>query len=109
MGCSIDAVTLAEIPHPGTASAGYYQVVELRYSEMCDASWAKVTSRLEKDDILFTRASVQGRWAATRVIGYGKRVVVSRMWPGRDNTACGVSVWRAEPSYRAVGCATEGD
>ncbi|RME85159.1 MAG: DUF2690 domain-containing protein [Caldilineae bacterium] len=102
-GCNRDAVTIDIVPKPGTASAGYYQYVELKYSPTCDASWARVVSRLDKKDILFTRAVIKGHKWRTRVKRYGRRVVKSRMWSGL-NTACGVSVWKDDPTYRVSAC-----
>lgn len=104
MGCSKDAVTLGIVPEPGTAGAGYNQYVELRYSRACDAAWSRVTSRLHPHKILFTRAWVRGHDAETSVKKYGKVQVISKMWPGIDNQACGVSVNRKDPTYRPIGC-----
>lgn len=103
-GCYLDAITLNEIPHPGTAGAGYNQYVELRYSKACDASWSRVHSRLDSGDILYTQASVKGHFWATRVKRSGAMWVTSRMWSGMQ-TACGVSIWNEDPAYRPVGCA----
>lgn len=103
-GCSHDAVTLAKIPHPGTASAGYYQYTELRYSPACHAYWSRVTSRLSPSDIKYTRAAIQGHVSSTRVVNYGSVQAISKMWTG-PATACGVSVSKSDPSYVYVGCA----
>jgi hypothetical protein len=103
MGCAADAVTLALLPHPGTASAGSYENVELRYSAACNARWARVTSRLSPADILFTTAFIAGH-PSTRVTRHGTRVVWSRMWSGSVR-ACGVSVLASDPSYAPILCA----
>ncbi len=103
-GCSYDAVTLAKVPKPGTASAGAQQYTELRYSKACHAYWSRVTSRLSAGDILYTRASIQGHVTATRVTNYGGSQAISKMWTG-PAVACGTSVSKSDPSYIWVGCA----
>ncbi len=106
MGCHADAVTLAIIPHPGTASAGYQQFTELRYSTACNARWSRVTSRLATSDINYTGAWVAGHWITTHktVFGAGGGLVWSRMWNGWVS-ACGVSVSNGDPTYKVIGCA----
>lgn len=103
-GCSRDAVTLATIPHPGTAGAGYNQVTELRHSPACHAYWSRVTSRLAPGDIKYTRASILGHVSSTRVVHWGAKQSISKMWTG-PATACGVSVSKSDPGYLPVGCA----
>lgn len=104
MGCTADAVTLAIKPQPGTAAAGYYQFTKLRYSLRCNAYWSQVNSRLAAGDILYTSAWIQGHRSATAVKKNGALIVNSRMWSG-PSVACGVSVWKADPSYVVEGCA----
>ncbi len=103
MGCATDAVTLAVRPYPGTASAGYNQDVELRYSAACNARWARVTSRLAAGQIVYTTAYIAFH-PLTRVTRYGARVVWSRMWSGLAQ-GCGVSVWTGDPTYKPANCA----
>ncbi len=103
-GCSHDAITLARTPKAGTAGAGYNQVTELRYSPACHAYWSRVTSRLSPGDVKFTRAALQGHVSWTRVVNWGSRQAISKMWTG-PATACGVSVSRSDPWYYPVGCA----
>ncbi|MEP7200778.1 MAG: DUF2690 domain-containing protein [Chloroflexota bacterium] len=106
MGCHADAVTLAIIPHPGTASAGYQQFTELRYSKACNARWSRVVSRLTPSDIYYTGAWVAGHWITTHrtIFGAGGGLVWSRMWSG-SVSACGVSVSNTDPTYKVIGCA----
>lgn len=104
MGCTADAVTLAIKPQPGTASAGYYQFTKLRFSRGCNAYWSQVNSRLAPGDILYTAAWIQGHRSATQVKKNGAMIVNSRMWSG-PSVACGVSVWKDDPSYVVEGCA----
>jgi len=105
MGCATDARTLAIHPIPGTASAGYYEFVELRYSRRCNARWSRVTSRLAPADILYTSAYMSGV-PATRVTrwGAGATVVWSRMWSG-SVAAGGVSLLATDPTYKPLNCA----
>ena len=105
-GCSRDAVTLAVLPHPGTASAGFLEVTELRGSARCGARWARVTSRLVTADILWTSAWMAGHWFSTHVTRFGAAGarIWSRMWSG-PVSACGVSVAKSDPSYVVRACA----
>jgi hypothetical protein len=103
MGCSADARTLAIIPHPGTAGAGFNQFVELRFSRRCNARWSRVTSRLAKGDISSTSAFIKGI-PSTRVTVRGATLVWSRMWSGAVS-ACGVSASKSHPMDMPVGCA----
>jgi hypothetical protein len=105
-GCSRDAVTLATIPHPGTASAGFLEVTELRGSARCHARWARVTSRLSASAIKWSSAWMAGHWLATHKARFGAAgtIVWSRMWSGPVG-ACGVSVAKSDPSYIVPACA----
>ena len=105
-GCSRDAVTLAVLPHPGTASAGFLEVTELRGSASCRARWARVTSRLVSTDIKWTSVWMAGHWFSTHVARFGAAGarVWSRMWSG-PVSACGVSVAKSDPSYVVPACA----
>jgi len=105
-GCGGDAVTLAVLPHPGTASAGFLEVTELRASARCHARWSRVTSRLVTSDIKWTSAWMAGHWASTHLARFGAAGtrVWSRMWSG-PVSACGVSVAKSDPSYVVPACA----
>jgi hypothetical protein len=105
-GCSRDAVTLAVLPHPGTASAGFLEVTELRGSARCNARWARVTSRLVTTEIKWTSAWIAGHWFSTHVTRFGAAGarIWSRMWSA-PATACGVSVAKSDPSYVVRACA----
>ena len=105
-GCSRDAVTLAIRPHPGTASAGFLEVTELRGSARCHARWARVTSRLVSADIKWTSAWMDGHWFSTHTTRFGAAGarIWSRMWSG-PVSACGVSVAMSDPSYVVRACA----
>ncbi len=96
-GCWRDAVTVARSPQPGTAGAGWLEVVEVRYSAMCGARWARVTSRLPKAKIHHTNAYLPEH-LSTAVTKYGAAgaMVYSKMWwaVNPSGSACGNSLAR---------------
>lgn len=96
-GCWRDAVTVARSPQPGTAGAGWQEVVEMRYSAMCGARWARVTSRLPKAQIHHTNAYLPEH-PSTVVTKYGAAgaLVYSKMWwaVNPSGSACGNSFAR---------------
>ena len=102
MGCDSDAMTVAISPQPGTAGAGWQEVVELRYSRRCNARWSRVTSRLAAGQIVYTTAYIAG-YPSTRRTVNGAKVVWSRMWSSAIK-ACGNSIWSGDPSYKPVHC-----
>lgn len=108
MGCWRDAKTVTLSPQPGTASAGWQEIVELRYSKICGTQWSRVTSRLSAKDISYTTAYVFDNPAMTRVTRYGiyAQPVWSRMWPATTDIgqSCGNSVSKSDPSYKPTHC-----
>lgn len=108
MGCWRDAKTVGLSPQPGTASAGWQEIVELRYSKICGTQWSRVTSRLSAKDISYTNAYVFDNPTMTRVTRYGiyAQTVWSKMWPATTDIgqACGNSVSKSDPSYKPTHC-----
>lgn len=109
MGCWRDAKTVAVSPIPGTAAAGWNEVVELRYSKICAAQWSRVSSRLGTAGVLYTTAYMFDNPTSTRVTRYGvaAKAVWSKMWPAVHDIgqACGNTVLRADPTYKPTHCA----
>lgn len=107
-GCWRDAVTIETSPMPGTAAAGWQEVVEMRYSAQCGARWSRVTSRLSKASIKYTTAYLPGH-PSTRVTKYGAAgaAVYSKMWDAVNpsGSACGNSVSKSAPAYHPTHCA----
>ncbi len=101
MGCAADAVTTAISPNPGTAAAGWQEVVELRFSRRCQTRWSRVTSRLAAAAVKSNTAYLSGH-PSTRVTKGAVAVVWSRMWTA--GSACGNTISVSDPSYHPTHC-----
>ncbi|MBU6536219.1 DUF2690 domain-containing protein [Streptomyces sp. A108] len=83
MGCGGDLVTTGATAAVGTAS------VEVRYSKICGAAWARVTQAAEGDEVQVKAGGAEGQQAAVDVPGstaaYTPMVAVDS---AADATAC---------------------
>ncbi|MCL8011717.1 XRE family transcriptional regulator [Streptomyces sp. AS02] len=73
MGCSGDLVTTAKTATVGTA------VVEVRYSETCDAAWGRITQAAQGDEVVVTVGKTKESGSITAVgdtIAYTPMVAV---------------------------------
>jgi hypothetical protein len=105
MGCWRDARTIGISPLPGTAAAGWNEVVELRYSRACAAQWSRVRSRFTSG-ISYTTAYHLANPTLTRVTVYGGTYVWSKMYAAVYDIggACGNTVLKADPTYKPTHC-----
>ena len=117
MGCGVDAVTVNNVVDEDHASGGTFgrQVVELRYSRACNASWSRVTASAGgmahvtspvaymggyKWVRLFSRDEGSLRWRRARRIGTHRQPTIAR----NDTKRASLSVtMRAERGIGRVG------
>jgi hypothetical protein len=95
-GCTTDAVVLATVTFADHAAGGTFgqQVVELRYSAHCNASWARVISTAGGTaSVTWGRAWIQGYRLSTTHTRHSAGTAVSNMRAGKSVVACGRSSW----------------
>lgn len=105
MGCWRDAQTVGISPLPGTAAAGWNEIVELRSSKICGAQWSRVRSRFTADNLYMTAYhAIDIR--ATRVTRRYSTLIWSKMAGNLqdESGACGNVVTWDDPSYSPVHC-----
>lgn len=110
MGCDADAVSINRVVDQDNASGGTFgrQVVTLRYSWRCNASWARVTASAGGTAAVTTsRAYMGGYQTSTKRTMSGAGSLYSKMRSGSAINACG----RTSYNHGAViktNCATAG-
>lgn len=93
MGCDRDAVSLNSVVFEDHASGGTFgrQVVTLRYSPRCRASWSRVTATAGGTAAVTKNAAFINRYSSsTKRTAAGPGTVVSRMRSGKVR-ACGTT------------------
>ncbi len=110
MGCAADAVTINSVVDEDHASGGTFgrQVVQLRYSRKCNASWSRVTATAGGTaTVTSTRAYMGGYSASTRRTINGPGSVYSNMRSGSAIDSCGRSSYNNGAVVKTH-CATAG-
>ncbi len=110
MGCAADAVSINHVVFEDHASGGTFgrQVVTLRYSRRCNASWARVTASAGGTAAVTSSSAYMGGYR-TSTIRYrsGAGSVYSNMRAGSAINACGRTSWNHGAVVK-VQCATAG-
>ena len=92
MGCGADAVTINSVVDEDNASGGTFgrQVVELRYSRKCNASWSRVTGAAGGTAHVKSSLAYMGGYKnSTRRSKTGPGSVYSNMRSGSAINSCG--------------------
>ena len=110
MGCAADAVTVNNVVDEDHASGGTFgrQVVELRYSRRCNASWSRVTALAGGTAHVTSSVAYMGGYkTSTQRTRSGAGSVFSKMRAGSAINSCGRSSYNAGAVVK-VHCATAG-
>lgn len=110
MGCRADAVTVNNVVDEDHASGGTFgrQVVELRYSRHCNASWSRVTATAGGTAHVTSSVAYMGGYkTTTQRSRTGSGSVYSKMRAGSAINSCGRSSYNAGAVVK-VHCATAG-
>ena len=110
MGCGVDAVTVNNVVDEDHASGGTFgrQVVELRYSRACNASWSRVTASAGGTAHVTSSVAYMGGYkSSTQRSRTGSGSVYSKMRAGSAINSCGRSSYNAGAVVK-VNCATAG-
>ena len=110
MGCGADAVTVNDVVDEDHASGGTFgrQVVELRYSRRCNASWSRVTASAGGTAHVTSSVAYMGGYkTSTQRTRSGAGSVFSKMRAGSAINSCGRSSYNAGAVVK-VHCATAG-
>ena len=94
MGCSADATSINHVTNEDHASGGTFgrQVVTLRYSRRCNASWSRVNATAGGTAAVTTSAAWMGGYkASTKRTRSGPGSVYSNMRAGSSIVTCGRS------------------
>jgi hypothetical protein len=92
MGCGADAVTINHVTQQDNASGGTFgrQVVQLRYSRRCNASWARVIASAGGTAHVTSSSAYMGGFSSTtRRTIFASGSVYSNMRAGSAVNACG--------------------
>lgn len=110
MGCAADAVSINRVVDEDRASGGTFgrQVVTLRYSRRCNASWARVTASAGGTArVTRTTAYMGGYKATTKRVLNGAGSTYSNMRAGSAINACGKTSFNNGAVVK-TNCATAG-
>lgn len=110
MRCATDAVSINNVVDEDRASGGTFgrQVVTLRYSRRCNASWARVTSSAGGTAAVTTATAYMGGYkTSTKRTRPGSGSVYSKMRSGSAINACGRTSFNNGAVVK-TNCATAG-
>jgi hypothetical protein len=110
MRCATDAVSVNNVVDEDRASGGTFgrQVVTLRYSRRCNASWARVTSSAGGTAAVTTATAYMGGYkTSTKRTKPGSGSVYSKMRSGSAINACGRTSFNNGAVVK-TNCATAG-
>jgi Protein of unknown function (DUF2690) len=110
MGCSADAVTINSVVDEDRASGGTFgrQVVELRYSRRCNASWSRVSASAGGTaSVTTSSAYMGGHKLSTQRKRNSSGSVYSKMRSGSAISSCGRTSFNSGAVVK-VNCATAG-
>lgn len=110
MGCAADATSINRVIDEDRASGGTFgrQVVTLRYSRRCNASWARVTASAGGTAAVTTSTAYMGGYkTSTRRTRVGPGSGYSKMRSGSAISACGRTSYNNGAVVK-INCATAG-
>jgi Protein of unknown function (DUF2690) len=110
MGCAADAVTINSVVDEDRASGGTFgrQVVQLRYSRKCNASWSRVTGTAGGTAAVTSSAAYMGGYkSSTQRTRSSSGSVYSKMRAGSAINSCGRTSYNNGAVVK-VHCATAG-
>jgi Protein of unknown function (DUF2690) len=110
MGCAADAVTINSVVDEDHASGGTFgrQVVQLRYSRSCNASWSRVTGTAGGTAAVTSSVAYMGGFkSSTQRSVSGPGSVYSKMRSGSAINSCGRTSYNHGAVIK-VHCATAG-
>lgn len=110
MRCAADAVSINKVVDEDRASGGTFgrQVVTLRYSRRCNASWARVTSSAGGTAAVTSAAAYMGGYkTSTKRTMSGPGSIYSKMRSGSAISACGRTSFNNGAVVK-INCATAG-
>ena len=110
MGCAADAASVNKVVDEDRASGGTFgrQVVTLRYSRRCNASWARVTSSAGGTAAVTTATAYMGGYrTSTKRTMSGPGSLYSKMRSGSAINACGRTSFNSGAVFK-TNCATAG-
>ena len=110
MGCAADAASINKVVDEDRASGGTFgrQVVTLRYSRRCNASWARVTSSAGGTAAVTNATAYMGGYkTSTKRTMTGPGSIYSKMRSGSAINACGRTSYNSAAVVK-TNCATAG-
>ena len=110
MRCAADAVSINKLVDEDRASGGTFgrQVVTLRYSRRCNASWARVTSSAGGTAAVTSATAYMGNYkTSTKRTMSGPGSTYSKMRSGSAINACGRTSFNNGAVVK-INCATAG-
>ena len=110
MGCAADAVSINRVVDEDRASGGTFgrQVVTLRYSRRCNASWARVTSSAGGTAAVTSATAYMGGYkTSTKRTMSGPGSIYSKMRSGSSINSCGRTSYNNGAVVK-INCATAG-
>jgi hypothetical protein len=110
MGCATDAVSVNHVVFEDNAAGGTFgrQVVTLRYSRRCNASWARVTASAGGTAAVTSSSAYMGGFKSLTIrTRSGAGTVYSKMRAGSAINACGRTSFN-HGNVVEVQCATAG-